>query len=67
MFGRIVGLIGAVVLVGGVSGVTAAAVVPGPAARALELRTAPPHEDEPAPPEEPGGEGEDDSGDDYAR
>jgi hypothetical protein len=67
MFGRVVGLLGAVLLVGGVSRVTAAAAVPGPAARALEMRAAPPHEDEPAPPEDPGGEGEDDSGDDYAR
>jgi hypothetical protein len=67
MFGRIVGLLGAVVLVGGVRGVTTAAVAQVPSARLLEMRAAAPHEDEPAPPEDPGSEGEDDSGDDYAR
>jgi hypothetical protein len=47
--------------------VTTAAVAQVPSARLLEMRAAAPHEDEPAPPEDPGSEGEDDSGDDYAR
>jgi hypothetical protein len=68
MVGRIiVGMFGAMVFLSALGGVATAAVTPAPAARTAGLRAVAPHEDEPAPPDDPGSEGEDDSGDDYAR
>ncbi|HLK11112.1 MAG TPA: hypothetical protein VKW76_07010 [Candidatus Binatia bacterium] len=67
MFGRIVGMLSVMALVGAVGGVTTVRAGGAVAGALPQVQAAAPHDDEPAPPDDPGTDGEDDSGDDYAR